>query len=99
MELAEGRGWGVSYIVIYDDGMGISMAYGWDDECEGALAYMHDGHAALFATKPEARKAIAISRAWERVRQLQGKPRNYDWAPACAGNIKIVEARAKGGSK
>ena len=77
------------FIVIYDDGMGLSMPYAWDCECEGAIEPNISAPVAMFATRAEARKAIAISRNFARLCLSQGKPAVTDFIEF-AKHIHIV---------
>ncbi len=79
----------MSFIVIFDDEQGLCQPMGWDDECKGALCAC-TGSVAVFDTRAEARRAIAVSRAYMRLCEAQGKPTNDDWRPACANCIKVL---------
>lgn len=75
-----------SVIVVYDDDMGACFAMGLDDACEGAIS-CSTGTVAVFANRKQARKAIAISKAFAKLCELQGGIVNTDFTDG----IKFVK--------
>ena len=68
----------MSFIVIYDDGYGICLPFGWNSECKGALEAFTE-KAALFPDRRSARRAISISTKWALLRKAQGCEENEDF--------------------
>ena len=84
------------FIVMFDDGMGIIVPYGWDDDCEGALSGAAD-HVAVFESREKARDAIRISRAYASLCEAQGKVANSDFtSDGDKRAIKIVPLKKAG---
>jgi hypothetical protein len=79
----------VSFIVVFDDEQSICSPMGWDADCEGALTG-YTGAVAVFESRADARRAIAVSRAYMRLCEAQGKPTNSDWRTGCAHCIKVL---------
>lgn len=75
------------FIVIYDDGMGVSSAYGADKDCPGAIEYGEP--VALFTDRKQAAKAIRISVANARLREAQGLLVNTDFTDG-RKHVRIV---------
>lgn len=56
------------FIVIYDDEMGVVSPLQWDADCEGAIhCWCGSDPIAVFPDRKAARKAIAVSEAWNRL--------------------------------
>lgn len=89
----------MSYIVIWDDGMGLSFPMGWDDDCEGAICGCgYSGGIAAFVSRADARKAIRISAANARLlieQQKLQKENSSDFLGRAAKNLKIIPLKAK----
>jgi len=67
-------------IVVYDDEMGLTVPYGFDPDCDGALSC--DEPIAVFADRKTARKAIQISKKFAQLKIAQGEPENSDFTEA-----------------
>lgn len=78
------------YIVVYDDGQGVEFAYGWDSDCDGALAYSRP--VVVFPDRKAARRAIRISAAHAKLLIEQGiiASDDSDFIPPYQANIRIV---------
>lgn len=87
------------FIVVWDDEMGICAPMGWDADCDGAIhAAIGSQPVALFASRAEARKAIRISTAYQRLLREQGKPVNEDFL-AGAKCLRIVPCAKREGER
>ncbi len=84
-------------IILYDDQNSLVCPYGWDDDCDGAVACIIGKQAvAVFPDHKAARKAIAISTAWARLNKELGKPACEDFTdPMFRKFIRIVRLAAK----
>ena len=83
------------YIVVFDDGMGVCIPMGWDDDCEGSLCCFYKT-AAIFESQKAARKALDISTRFALLRKSQGKCVNPDFLGECRKNIRVVECVPNG---
>ena len=87
------------FIVVFDDEGAVCAPYGWDSDCEGALAQAidRDDPVAVFDTRQDAKKAIEISRRYGLLCKAQGKPVNDDFTdPKYAKCIRIKPLKPKG---
>lgn len=86
------------FIVVYDDGQGLCVPFGWDEDCDGALcAIGSKDNVASFETRAEARSAINVSAKYAALCKAQDKPVNDDFIGEARRNIRIV--RCVGRSK
>jgi len=86
------------FIVIYDDEMGVVSPLQWDADCEGAIhCWCGSDPIAVFPDRKAARKAIAVSEAWNRLLKAQGETFNNDFTdPKMRKRLKVVAL--KGGA-
>ncbi len=80
------------FIVIYDDGAGFIIPQQWDADCEGAIhSWLGGDPVAVFSDRKAARKAIAVSEAWNRLLKTQGETFNDDFTdPKLRKRLKVV---------
>ena len=81
----------VKYMVMFvDEDSAITVPYGLDQECEGALqSYSKGNPPVIFESRSAASQAIKISVALAKLQQSQGVPHNDDFIGAI-GSVKIV---------
>lgn len=83
------------YIVIYDDDQGLTVPFGWDSECDGALCAVGGrGQVALFGDRKAASNAIAISTHWSKLQRARGLVHNNDFTDG-AKHIRIVSLKKR----
>jgi hypothetical protein len=82
------------YIVVFDDEQGLSVPYGFDEGCKGAICAT-SGDVALFATRKEAQQAIRISTKYAELCKAQGIPENTDFLGESRKCIKIRCAKTE----
>lgn len=77
------------FIVAYQSDLGgMTVPYGWDDDCLGAICSYSDS-IALFTSRKLAQQAIRISARFAALRSAQGKPANTDFI-ADIKNVRII---------
>lgn len=81
------------FIIVYDDEQGLTIPFGWDSDCDGAVE-CNSGVVALFKTRGEARQAIRISSRYAALCEAQGKITNADFSGAALKNVKILPLKA-----
>jgi hypothetical protein len=87
------------YIVVFDNEDGLCIPFSWDEECDGAIECGGDAEpVALFETRQEARKAIAISKANAVLLRTQDKVFNSDFTDSlkCLRILKLKARKAVG---
>lgn len=88
---AEVGGGMTGFIVLYDDDQGLCVPFGRDPSCFGAIQVIGESEpVVVFPDKATAQNAVRISRAWSRVLELQGAPRNTEFEPPSSKHIRIV---------
>lgn len=85
------------FIIVYFNNDSLTVPYQWDDDCEGAVeAWDGQKPIAVFPDRKTAQKAIAVSTAWNRLLQAQGKTFNEDFTdPKFRKPIRIVPLKAE----
>lgn len=79
------------YIVVYDDEANVCVPMGWDEDCDGAICTSsYQAGVAVFPDRKAARRAIAISTAFVRLRFAQGLPDSEEFT-ASRKNIRIIK--------
>lgn len=77
-------------IVIFDDDQGLSVPYGMDPDCDGALTpWTSEIPVEVFPDRKTAQRAITISKRLALLEKAQGKPHNSDFLE-CLGAIRIA---------
>ena len=87
------------YIVVFDNDDSLCVPYTWNEACEGAIECGGRGESvALFETRQEARKAIAISKANAVLLRAQGKVFNSDFTDSlkCLRILRLKPRKAVG---
>jgi hypothetical protein len=69
---------------------------GWDGDCDGAICVADPP--VVFTSRSDAKKAIAVSRAFALLQKAQGKVYNSDFTTEIR-NVKIIPAVFSGESK
>jgi hypothetical protein len=83
------------YIVVFDDGGGLCVPYGFDADCEGALCASY-GDVALFTDRKQAQQAIRISTKYAELCKAQGLPGNTGFLGDSRKCVKIRRAVRSG---
>jgi len=84
------------FIIVYDDGQSLTIPQQWDDDCEGAVeSWDSTNPIAVFPDRKAARKAIAVSVAWNRLLKEQGETFNEDFtSPESRKRLRIVPLKS-----